>query len=157
MHPAFREAALRDNRLSLDRKLRQSYLRRKNDPAPRFPLETVTLRLAREHDDETLERLAELNGLARVDGPHVVAEVEGAVTAALPLGAGPALGDPFRPNAHLMSLLELLRQQLAVRDRGSTSVPLAPAFRQTRGPGCSDVYLRDSTTLYVPVQAVCRA
>ena len=135
MHPAFREAALRDNRVSLERKLRQSYLRRKNDPAPRFPLETVTLRLAREHDDETLERLAELNGLARVDGPHVVAEVEGAVTAALPLGAGPALGDPFRPNAHLLSLLELLRQQLAVRDRRSSRSRWQLRFGKRAGSG----------------------
>ena len=128
MHPAFREAVLRDNRSSLERKLRQAYLRRKHDPVPRFPLESVTLRLAREHDDETLERLAELNGLARVDGPHVVAEVEGAVTAAMPVGAGPALGDPFRPNAHLISLLGLLRQQLAVHDRGSSRSRWYPRF-----------------------------
>ena len=130
MHPAFREAVLRDNRFSLDRKLRQAYLRRKHDPVPRFPLESVTLRLAKEYDDETLERLAELNGLARVDGPHVVAEVEGAVAAAMPLGAGPALGDPFRPNAHLLSLLGLLRQQLAVHDRGSSWFRWYPRLRK---------------------------
>ena len=128
MHPAFREAVLRDNRSSVDRKLRQAYLRRKQDPEPRFPLQSVTLRLAREHDEETLERLAELNGLARVEGPHVVAEVEGAVTAAMPLGAGPALGDPFRPNSQLMSLLGLLRQQLAVHERGSRRSRWYPRF-----------------------------
>ena len=133
MHPAFREAALRDNRSSLDRKLRQAYLRRNHDTAPRVPLESVTLRLAREHDDETLERLAELNGLARVDGPHVVAVVEGAVTAAMPLGAGPALGDPFRPTDHLMSLLGLLREQLGVHDRGSRRPRWYPRFRKRAG------------------------
>ena len=137
MHPAFREAFLRDNRSTLDRKLRQAYLRRQHEPVPRFPVESVTLRLAREHDEETLERLAELNGLARVDGPHVVAEVEGTVTAAMPLGAGPALGDPFRPTAHLMSLLGLLRQQLAVNDGGSGRPRWHARLRKRAGP-CGD-------------------
>lgn len=118
MHPAFREATLRDNRLSLDRTLRSAYLRRELERVAPFQIEPVTLRLAGAHDDDALDRLAELEGFQRSNGPHVVVEVEGTVHAAMPLGPGPALGDPFRPTAHLMSLLMILREQLAVRDWG---------------------------------------
>ena len=124
MHPAFREATLRDNRLSLDRTLRSAYLRRELERVAPFQIEPVTLRLAGAHDDDALDRLAELEGFQRSNGPHVVVEVEGTVHAAMPLGPGPALGDPFRPTAHLMSLLMILREQLAVRDCGSAPARL---------------------------------
>ena len=120
MHPVFREAMLRDNRSSLDRMLRNSYLRRESEPVASSQIEPLTLRLARAHDGDALDRLAELEGLPRSTGPHVVVEVEGTVHAAMPLGPGPALGDPFRPTAHLMSLLMIVREQLAVYDRGSS-------------------------------------
>jgi hypothetical protein len=113
MHPAFREMMLRDNQRNLDRQLRNAYLRRERQPAADPPAEPVILRLCRVQDDEALDRLAQLENLPAPRGSHVVAEVGGEVVAALPLGPGSALADPFRPTAHLMPLLELRARQLA--------------------------------------------
>ncbi len=113
MHPAFREAMLRDNQRDLERKLRYAYLREEQQPAAAPPAEPVMLRLSRVQDDDVLARLAELEGRPASKGQHVVAEVGGEVVAALPLGPGSALADPFRPTAHLMPLLELRAKQLA--------------------------------------------
>ena len=85
-HPAFRETTLRDNRLSLDRKLRRAYLHRGPEQASPATAEPITLRLARTQDDEALHRLARLEGLPAPAGPHVVAEVEGTIVAAMSLG-----------------------------------------------------------------------
>ena len=64
------------------------------------------------HDDAALDRLAELEGQPAPKGRFVVAEVSGTVVAALPLGCGNALSDPFRATAHLIPLLELRAKQL---------------------------------------------
>ncbi len=50
-------------------------------------------------------------------GRLVVAEVDGIVVAAYPLGNGTPLADPFRPTAHLMPLLELRARQLSPTER----------------------------------------
>lgn len=116
MHPSFGEAMLRDNQRSLDRKLRNAYLRRERHPVAASPPEPVLLRLCTVHDDDALERLAALEGRPASTGRHVVAEVGGVVVAALPLGRGSVSADPFRPTAHLIPLLELRAKQL-VEDR----------------------------------------
>jgi hypothetical protein len=112
MHPAFSEALLRDNRRELDRRLRDARrLRARPPPAP--TTEPVLLRLCSVHDDEALARLAVLEGRPAPRGQYVVAEVGGTVVAALPLGSGPLLADPFRRTAHIRPLLELRANQLA--------------------------------------------
>jgi hypothetical protein len=117
MHPTMHEMMLRANRRNLDRTLREAFLRL--EPiSPAATAETVVLRLSTVWDDDSLARLAELEGRATSAGPHVVAEVGGAVVAALPLGRGPTLGDPFRPTAHLVPLLQLRAEQL-MRDRSA--------------------------------------
>lgn len=113
MHPYFSEQMLRDNRRSLDRQLRKAYLRGERRPITAPPTEPVLLRLCCVQDDEALDRLAALEGVAPPKGQHVVAEVGGVVIAALPLGPGTALADPFRRTAHLMPLLELRAKQLS--------------------------------------------
>jgi hypothetical protein len=70
------------------------------------------LRLCSVHDDDALARLAQLEGRPEPQGRHVVAEVRGFVVAALPLGPGSVIADPFRPTAHLIPLLELRAKQL---------------------------------------------
>jgi hypothetical protein len=115
MHPTMREMMLRANRRNLDRTLRMAPLRL-GPISSAATAETVVLRLSTVWDDESLARLAELEGRTTPAGPHVVAEVAGAVVAALPLGRGPTLGDPFRPTAHLVPLLQLRAKQL-MRDR----------------------------------------
>jgi hypothetical protein len=115
MHPTMHEMMLRANRRNLDRTLRKAPLRLEPS-SPAATAETVVLRLSTAWDDDSLDRLAELEGRTTPAGPHVVAEVGGAVVAALPLGRGPTLGDPFRPTAHLVPLLQLRAKQL-MRDR----------------------------------------
>ncbi len=115
MHPEFRESMLRDNRRDLERRLELAYMRRAPEPAVAPPAESVMLRLCRVQDQDALERLAQLEGRPAPTGWHVVAEVGGVVVAALPLGPGPPLADPFRPTAHLVPLLELRAKQLADR------------------------------------------
>ena len=73
----------------------------------------MLLRLCTIADDPVLDRLAELEGQPQPKGRHVVAEVDGAVIAALPLAGGRPLADPFRFTAQLLPLLELRRKQLA--------------------------------------------
>jgi hypothetical protein len=88
----------------------------------------VVLRLCRVGDDSQLERLAALEGRPVPFGRMVVADVRGRVVAALPLGGGHALADPFVRTAHLMPLLELRAAQL----RDPASRRLAPVLGLAR-------------------------
>jgi hypothetical protein len=67
---------------------------------------TVTLRLADTNDTKALERLAGLDSSRLPSGPHLLAEREGRIDAALSLATGELLADPFR---HTTELGELLR------------------------------------------------
>jgi hypothetical protein len=73
---------------------------------------SVTMRLASPEDARALDRLAQLDSGALPAGPALVAEVDGELVAALPLGSGRPLADPFRPTAELVGLLELRAAQL---------------------------------------------
>jgi hypothetical protein len=121
MHPAFREEILWDNRTSLERKLRAASRRRVRESDSPNTTEPVTLRLGGVDDEEALGRLAALNDLPAPKGPHVVAEIMGSVVAAMPVGRGLGFGDPFRPTAHLISLLQIWKKQFARRRRVSDS------------------------------------
>ena len=120
MHPMFSERMMRDNERALERRVRSANARQQvpTEPAPATQ-EHVLLRLCTVHDGEALDRLAALDGRPAPSGACVLAEVGGEVVAALPLGGGPAIADPFRPTAHLVHLLELragqLREPLPVR------------------------------------------
>jgi hypothetical protein len=114
MHPDFQQVVLRDRKRDLDRNLNIAFLRRTGSGSERVsvPSEPVVLRLCSVCDDEALDRLADLEGRPVSSGRHVVAEVGGIVVAALPLGCGELLADPFRPTAHLIPLLELRAKQI---------------------------------------------
>jgi hypothetical protein len=116
MHPDFLQMTLHDNARELDRSVRRGFLSRQTQVAP-APSETVVLRLCSVHDDEVLDALAQLEGRPSPSGRQLVAEVDGIVVAAYPLGMGSPLADPFRPTAHLMPLLELRARQLAPEER----------------------------------------
>lgn len=83
----------------------------------------VELRLCKPVDDEALERLAVLAERRLPAGRLVVALVAGELVAALPLGGGTAITDPFRRTRHLVPLLELRATQLRER---RPRVPLVP-------------------------------
>lgn len=72
----------------------------------------IELRLCRPSDDPALERIAALSEQPLPFGRLVVALVNGALVAALPLGGGCVLRDPFAKTVHLLPLLELRANQL---------------------------------------------
>lgn len=111
-HPEFRQLQLHEHQVNLDRGVKRAYLQRRQVETPAVDLEPVVLRLCSVHDDFELERLAVLEGRPTPKGRFVVAQVSGIVVAALPLGCGDVLADPFRPTAHLLPLLELRAKQL---------------------------------------------
>lgn len=79
----------------------------KDNTNPASSASDVTVRLARPEDAPALQGLAALDSTSAPAGPAVVAEVGGRLVAALPLGGGPAIADPFHRTAALVQILEL--------------------------------------------------
>lgn len=92
----------------------------------------LTIRESRPEDQAPLRRLAALDSRPQPRGSVLVAELEGELLAALPLGGGRPIADPFRPTAALVRLLELRASQLEdARAAGERRVrPLASPLRQ---------------------------
>ena len=128
MHPDFLQMTIDDNTRAVKRGARRALLAQKATPTP-APAEAVVLRLCCVHDDGVLDGLAQLEGVPSPAGRHVVAEVDGIVVAAYPLGSGSPLADPFRPTAHLMPLLELRARQLAPEERRGRGFPFRGALK----------------------------
>ena len=73
----------------------------------------LVIRAAAPRDDAALTRLAQLDAKPRPDSADLlVAEIDGEVRAALPLGGGSAIADPFQPTAELVELLKMRAGQL---------------------------------------------
>src|ERR671938_336921 len=72
----------------------------------------VALRLCLVGDGPGLQRLAELEGRPLPFGRFAVAVIDGRIVAAVPLGGGRALADPFVRTEHLVPLLELRAAQI---------------------------------------------
>jgi hypothetical protein len=81
----------------------------------------VHLRPARPDDAPALDRLAALDSARPLTGPTLVAEQDGALVAALSLGTGRAVADPFVPTADLVALL-----RYAARNRTRAAPRLLP-------------------------------
>ena len=129
MHPAFHQVIVTDRTKEIERAAQRARLwreprqpraaerarlwRRESRQPRAAGAEPVALRLNRVHDREALTQLAALEGRPLPPGPFVVAEVNGAVVAAMPLGPGGALADPFRPTAEILPLLALRAAQLS--------------------------------------------
>ena len=88
----------------------------------------LTVRAATQRDGEAVRLLAALEGAPMPAGPMLVAEVGDEVMAALPLGGGRALADPFRRTQHLVAVLELRARQLRSEDEPEHR-PLLPRLR----------------------------
>lgn len=129
MHPEFSQQTIRDRERGLDRRSRAAHLQRMVVEPSEERQEAVLLRLCRVADDDALERLAMLEGRPAPFGRYVVAEVDGALVAALSLVSGAVLADPFKPTADLLPLLELRAAQLAPDARRSRGLPLWSAVR----------------------------
>ena len=74
--------------------------------------ERVTVRHAHVGDETAIARLAALDSADTPAGPMLVAESEALILAALPLGSGRAIADPFVPTAELVALLQLRAAQI---------------------------------------------
>jgi hypothetical protein len=89
----------------------------------------VTLRLAAGRDDAALEGLAQLDSSPLPPGPHLVAERDGRIEAAISLASGEMVADPFRRTAELRELLRCHAGQTRVRPESVPAAPLAPSPR----------------------------
>jgi hypothetical protein len=73
----------------------------------------ITVRRSVSSDRSELERLAALDSARPPRGPALVAEADCRMLAALPLGSGRPIADPFEPTAAIVALLELRAEQIA--------------------------------------------
>src|SRR3954454_19005003 len=83
-------------------------------------MQNVTVRRSTSADDSELARLAALDSASPPRGPALIAEADSRILAALPLGSGRPVADPFHPTAELVQLLELRRMQIEAADHGRT-------------------------------------
>ena len=100
-----------------------------------LPANAITIRPATEADGEALRHLAILDTRPPLEGRILVAEEDGAVTAALSLDERRSIADPFEPSA---AALELLRARArALRAEGFRPSPgerlVAPLRALRRG------------------------
>lgn len=79
----------------------------------------LTVRPAVSADHAAIERLAELDSASPPRGSVLVAEADSRMLAALPLGSGRPIADPFEPTAEAVALLELRAAQLRGRREAS--------------------------------------
>ncbi len=84
-------------------------------------MQNLTVRRSTSGDLGELARLAALDSARPPRGPALIAEADSRMLAALPIGAGRAIADPFEPTAELVALLELRRTQIDSADGASTA------------------------------------
>ena len=89
----------------------------------------VTVRRSTASDRAELARLAALDSASPPRGPALIAEADSRMLAALPLGAGRPLADPFERTAELVGLLELRRAQI----ESAAGTPARRAAGRLRG------------------------
>lgn len=85
----------------------------------------LVLRLAGPADLDDLVKLAILDSSHLGPGPHLVAEVGGELQAAVSLGDGAAIADPFRPTAGVVALLRARARAQAPEARRRLRLPHA--------------------------------
>ena len=82
-------------------------------------MRNVTVRRSNQADESALARLAALDSASPPRGPALVAMADERMLAALPLGSGRPIADPFEPTAELVALLELRRSQMEKAEGGA--------------------------------------
>jgi len=73
---------------------------------------SMTIRYASDGDAQALARLAALDSSRVPAGALLVAEVDGELWAAVAIGRGAAIADPFRPSGPIVELLRSRARQL---------------------------------------------
>ena len=93
----------------------------------------VAIRRARPDDAPQLRDLAALDSAAPLEGPVLVAVVEGRIWAAVALDDGRFVADPFLPSAPAVELLRLrVRQLLAAQGRSPRGLAPRRVTRRAR-------------------------
>ena len=82
-------------------------------PRAAQPERDILIREARPSDHLAIQALAVLDAAEQPLGRVLVAEVDGSIVAALPLGGASPFADPFRHTADLVALLEARAKQIA--------------------------------------------
>ena len=89
----------------------------------------VVLRRALPAHFAALQRLAERDSRPLPPGPHLIAERDGRVDAALSLSNGELIADPFRRTAELCELLRCHAGGVRLRAERAPSAPFEPSSR----------------------------
>jgi hypothetical protein len=89
----------------------------------------VTLRLATDSDGAVLVRLAQRDCRPLPPGPHLVAQRDGRIEAAIALASAEIVADPFRRTAELCELLRCHAGGVRTQPERSPASPLAPRPR----------------------------
>jgi hypothetical protein len=72
----------------------------------------ISIRRSVASDHGELARLAALDSASPPRGPALIAEADSRMLAALPLGSGRPIADPFEPTAEIVALLQMRAEQL---------------------------------------------
>jgi len=86
-----------------------------------YPSHSIVIRHALDEDVRTLVGLAALDSRPELNGPSLLAEVDGVPRAALDLSDGSVAADPFAPTTELVELLRLRARSIAAADRTRAS------------------------------------
>ena len=95
-------------------------------------LDPIAIRPARASDAERLRWLAQRDSASVPAGRLLVAEVDGAIQAAVAVDSGEAIADPFRPTAELVALL---RMRAAAGPAQGAAARSSPAVTPGAGAG----------------------
>ena len=90
---------------------------------------TVLIRAARGSDGPALARLAALDSRRLPLGDLLVAESDGALVAAMAIGSGEQVADPFRRTADVLALLSLRAARLRAGATRAPRLRLVPRAR----------------------------
>ncbi len=89
----------------------------------------VTLRLATGSDGAALKRLAQRDCRPLPPGPHLVAERDGRIDAAISLASAEMVADPFLRTAELCELLRCHADGVRVAAERLEATPLRPKIK----------------------------
>jgi hypothetical protein len=89
---------------------------------------SVIIRAANGLDRPALRRIAERDSQAVPDGELLIVEVDGEAQAAIAIGTGEVIADPFRPTAELVRMLGLRRAELSGERRSLGRAEPSPAL-----------------------------
>ena len=102
------------------------------------PSNSIVIRHSLEEDVRTLAGLAILDSRPELRGPALLAEVDGVARAALDLGDGSVVADPFAPTTEVVELLRLRARgiQTARRERASWRSRVRALARRPQAARC---------------------